>query len=112
LNDDATKRPTPHALLFQVLFQVLVHFVHSEVQLRFQVVDDLEVVAEVVAEVVVSVIFMVQCNYGGMLDAAITENGICGNELDFIDFSAISHSNGVSNVVGSEAGGHAWNGVA
>ena len=100
-------------------------------QLRFQVVDDLEVVVAVVvvddlevvvavvvvvAEVVVVVVavvvvvFVVQCNYGGMLDAAITENGVCGNEPD-VNRCAISHINGVSNcvsnVVGSEAGGHA-----
>jgi hypothetical protein len=47
------------------------------------------------------------------LDAAITENGVCGNEPDFLDFSAMNmNSNGVSNVVGSEAGGNAWNVVA
>ena len=107
MNDDTAKRPTPHALLF--LFQVLVDFVNREVQLRFQVVDDLE---GVVVEGVVAVIIVVHCNYGGMLDAAITENGVCGNEPDFIDFSTVSNGNSVSNVVGSETGGHAWNGVA
>jgi hypothetical protein len=29
-----------------------------------------------------------------------------------VNCRAISHSNGVRNVVGSEAGWHAWNGVA
>ena len=107
MNDDAAKRPTPQALLVQVLLWSI-YFVHSEVQLRFQVVDDLEVVVEVVVEVVIEVVVAVvgHCYYGGMLDAAITENGVCGNEPD-VNRRAISHSNGVRNGVGSEAGWHA-----
>jgi len=99
LNDNAAKRPTPHALLSNWFAQKLLK---REVRLCLQVVDDLQVCFIQIR--------VVHCNYGSMLDAAITENGVCGNEHD-VNVSAI-RAQRHSNIVGSEARGHAWNGVA